>query len=45
MKPFARYTQSMQLALTPATPALLPKTRAIDGESLSALKAAFGART
>jgi len=85
MKPFARYTQSMQLALTPApaaeyltacatatgrwdgealarrlqplgvglliiegdavSPAILPKTRAIDGESLTALMAAFGART
>ena len=84
MKPFARYTQSMQLALTPATaaeylttcatatgrwdgealarrlqplgvgllmiegdavsPAVLPKTRAIDAESLTALMAAFGAR-
>jgi hypothetical protein len=41
MKPFARYTQSMALALTPATPALLPETRAIDSESLNA----FGART
>jgi hypothetical protein len=59
MKPFARYTQSMQLALTPATAAEYltacaaatgrwdgePKTRAIDGESLTALMAAFGART
>ena len=85
MKTFARYTQSMQLAVTPAvaaeyltacaaatgrwdgaalarrlqplgvgllmvegdavSPAVLPKTRAIDGESLTALMAAFGART
>jgi hypothetical protein len=41
MKPFARYTQSMQLA----TAALLPKARANDGESLTAMMAAFGART
>jgi hypothetical protein len=85
MKSFARYTQSMQLALTPATaaeyltacaaatgrwdgqalarrlqplgvgllmiegdaisPVVPPKTRAIDGESLTARMAAFGART
>lgn len=84
MKPFARYTQSLQLALTPAaaaeyltacaaatgrwdgealarrlqplgvgllmvegdavSQAVLPKTRAIDGESLNALMAAFGGR-
>ena len=84
MKPFARYTQSIQLALTPATaadyltacaratgrwdgealarrlqplglgllivegdavsPAVPPKTRAVDGESLTALMAAFGTR-
>ena len=84
MKPFARYTQALQLALTPAvaaeylaacaaatgrwdagalarrlqplgvgllmvegdavSQAVLPKTRAIDGESLNALMAAFGAR-
>jgi hypothetical protein len=84
MKTFARYTQSMYLALTPAvaaeylaacaavtsrwdgealarrlqplgvgllmiegdavSPAVLAKTRAIDGESLTALTAAFGAR-
>lgn len=82
MKPFARYTQALQLALTPAvaaeyliacanatgrwngealarrlrplgvgllivegdavSQAVLPKTRAIDGESLNALMAAFG---
>jgi len=45
MKPFARYTQSMQLPPTPATAALASKTRAIDGESLTPLMAAFGART
>jgi hypothetical protein len=45
MKPFARYTQTMQLAPTPATAALFSRTRAIDGESLTALMAAFGART
>jgi hypothetical protein len=45
MKPFARYTQSMRLAPTPATAALLSKTRAIDGESLTALMAGFGVRT
>lgn len=45
MKPFARYTRSMQLAPTAATPALLPKTRAIDRESLTALMVAIGART
>ncbi len=84
MKPFARYTQAMHLALTPAvaaeyltesakatgrwdggalarrlqtlgaglliiegdavSPAILPRTHAIDGESLTALLAAFGAR-
>ena len=84
MKPFARFTQSIQLALTPAvaaeyltacatgtgrwdggalarrlqplgvgllmvegdavSQAVLPKTRAIDGESLNALMAAFGTR-
>ncbi len=84
MKPFARYTQAMQLAVTPAVAAEyltacatatgrwdggalarrlqplgvgllmiegdavsqagLPRTRAIDGESLTALMAAFGAR-
>jgi hypothetical protein len=84
MKPFARYTQAIDLALTPAVAAdyltatakatgrwdgdalarrlqtvgvgllmvegdavsqpVLPKTRAIDAESLTALMAAFGAR-
>jgi hypothetical protein len=84
MKPFARFTQSIQLALTPAvaaeyltacatatgrwhggalarrlqplgvgllmvegdavSQAVFPKTRAIDGESLNALMAAFGTR-
>ncbi len=84
MKPFARFTQSMHLALTPASaaeyltacavatgrwdgealarrlqplgvgllviegdavsPVVLPTTRVIDGESLTALMAAFGAR-
>ena len=46
MKAFARYTQSMQLIEGDAvSPAILPKTRAIDGESLTALMAALGART